>query len=172
MNIAQSGRTIALDAHGGFKNPHDGELYLLHVNRVAIGSPAQARRLYHELIAFGIIDEHGNIDLDMVEAVAWLHDVVEDTGVTLIMIETFLVAEGFAQWIIDHVINAVALLTKPDDGSMSNKDYYLRIKRNPLARAVKLADLQDNFRRNHLITDEAKKLRMATKYSLGMDILG
>jgi (p)ppGpp synthase/HD superfamily hydrolase len=172
MTLTQTARTISLESHGGDKNQHDGELYLLHVNRVAIGSAAQARRLQAELIAFGIVDEYGNVDLDMVEAAAWLHDVVEDTFKTLAMIEADFVAAGHNYAKIEKILAAVALLTKPDDGSLSNKDYYLRIARNPLARAVKLADLQDNFRRNHLITDEAKKLRMATKYSLGMDILG
>lgn len=172
MNIAQAARTIALGAHGGDKNQHDGELYLLHVNRVAIGSSAQAKRLQNELLEFGVKDPWDNLDFEAVEAVAWLHDVVEDTYKSLVMIEADLIMESRDFAVIKLIVDAVALLTKPSDGSLTNKDYYLRIKSNPLARAVKLADLQDNFRRNHLITDEAKKLRMATKYSLGMDILG
>lgn len=41
----------------------------------------------------------------------------------------------------------------------------------PIAARVKVSDLNDNFRRNHMITDDGKRLRMAGKYSLGLDIL-
>ena len=65
---------------------------------------------------------------------ALLHDVVEDTDRTL---------EDLAEMGFDgEVIDALRLLTH-DDGS-PYMEYVARIKTNPIARAVKLADLAHN----------------------------
>ncbi len=69
------------------------------------------------------------------QIVAVLHDVVEDTPWTLDQ----LAAEGFAP----EVMEAVALLTKPDGADYMA--YVEKVASNPLARAVKLADLEDNM---------------------------
>ena len=65
---------------------------------------------------------------------ALLHDVVEDTGITL----DDLRAAGFPE----DVTDALALLTHDD--SVSYTDYVKARKQNPIARAVKLADLEHN----------------------------
>ena len=67
-------------------------------------------------------------------AVALLHDVVEDTDVTL----EDLREAGFT----DQVVEAVALMTHSPD--VPYMDYVAAIKTNPIARAVKLADLRHN----------------------------
>ena len=67
---------------------------------------------------------------------AVLHDVVEDTSVTFDQLQD----AGFSEEILD----AVALLTH--DPKDSYEEYVARIKPNPIARAVKLADLEDNMR--------------------------
>ena len=66
--------------------------------------------------------------------VALLHDVVEDTDYTL----EDIAALGFGQ----EVVDAVALMTHEDD--VPYLEYVARLKDNPLARAVKLADLAHN----------------------------
>ncbi len=67
--------------------------------------------------------------------VALLHDVVEDTEVTLNDLRQF----GYT----DEVIEAVELLTHgPQD---DYETYIEQIARNPIAREVKLADLADNL---------------------------
>ena len=66
--------------------------------------------------------------------VALLHDVVEDTDYTL----EDLAAEGFGE----DIREAVALMTHEDD--VPYLDYVAKLKDNPIARAVKLADLAHN----------------------------
>lgn len=69
------------------------------------------------------------------QIVAVLHDVVEDTEWTL----TDLQAEGFS----DEVLVAVSLLTR--QMGMSYEDFIEEIRPNPIARAVKLADIAHNM---------------------------
>lgn len=154
MNLVTAARTIAMEAHGATVNRHDGELYLLHVNRVVIAS----------------VDRIGGSGV-MVEAVAWLHDVVEDTDYTTVSLWTELNCRSDADpELIRLVVDGVDGMTKRQGESL--EDYYQRCKANIFSRHVKLhGDLPDNFRRNHLIEDDATRLRMAAKYSLGMDIL-
>lgn len=66
--------------------------------------------------------------------VALLHDTVEDTDITF----EDLINEGFN----DNIINALKLLTHNDDTPYM--DYIYKIKTNPLAKIVKLADLYHN----------------------------
>ncbi len=75
-----------------------------------------------------------SVDTPEARMAAVLHDVVEDTAVTFEQLR----AEGFPE----VVIEAVEALTKRD-----GEDYEAFIRRvapNPIARTVKLADLQDN----------------------------
>lgn len=68
--------------------------------------------------------------------VAVLHDVVEDSDTTL----ADLIAAGFYPAIVD----AVGLLTH-DKSADSYEAYVARLKADPLARRVKLADLRHNM---------------------------
>ena len=65
--------------------------------------------------------------------VALLHDVVEDTDVTL---------EELARDFPPHIVDAVRLLTH--DPAASYPDYICAIKGSPLATKVKLADIAHN----------------------------
>jgi hypothetical protein len=64
-----------------------------------------------------------------------LHDVVEDTDWTF----EDLVGEGFSK----NIIEALRLLTHTDGSPY--EDYIERLAANPLATAVKMADLTDNM---------------------------
>lgn len=71
---------------------------------------------------------------DEEKIVALLHDVVEDTNITLDDLKLFFE---------DNIIEALNLLTHK-----SNEDYFeylKKIKTNPLAKAVKLNDLKHNM---------------------------
>lgn len=93
--------------------------------------------------------------------VALLHDVVEDTDVTLSQL-----AKTFPQ----EVVEAVALMTH-DDGT-DYLQYVAKIKENPIARAVKLADLAHNSDKTRLPDgDEAALKRWEEKYSKAFEIL-
>lgn len=66
--------------------------------------------------------------------VGYLHDVVEDTDVTLNDLKRL----GFD----DFLLEALRCVTKED--GFDEDEYYLRIKNNPIAKEVKLADLKHN----------------------------
>ena len=82
-------------------------------------------------------------------AAALLHDVVEDTGITLSELEK----EGFPE----EVLTAVRLLTRK--GETAYLDYIQEIKTNDIAAAVKLADITHNSDVNRLdkVTKEDKE---------------
>ena len=93
--------------------------------------------------------------------VALLHDVVEDSDITLDDLKN----KGFPQ----EVIEAIALMTHDDDTPYF--DYIKRIKTNPIATAVKLADLQDNSNYERLDKVEIKDLQRLEKYREAKRIL-
>ena len=82
--------------------------------------------------------------------VGWLHDVVEDTEITL----DDLKARGFS----DKVIEAIRCVTKEEGYDLS--EYYTRIKNNPIAREVKIADLTHNCDYSRIPEDAPEALRM------------
>ena len=93
--------------------------------------------------------------------VALLHDVVEDTDYTL----EDLKKEGFG----DAVIDALALLTHDDDTPYM--DYVARIKENPVAKAVKLADLAHNSDLSRMDTIDEKVMERYRNYQEAIALL-
>lgn len=78
------------------------------------------------------------VDGPQAQSVAWLHDVLEDTDIT----EDELLAEGISR----DVVAAVQIVTRR--APWDYEEYIRRIilSRNPLAIAVKRADLEDHLR--------------------------
>ena len=95
-------------------------------------------------------------------AAAWLHDVIEDCGVTA----DDLIAAGISR----EVVDAVVLLTRTE--ANEGDGYYRAIRENRVALAVKLADIEDNTdpKRTALLTVE-KRERLAAKYVHARKIL-
>lgn len=86
---------------------------------------------------------------------AWLHDVVEDTDVTL---------DQLAEQFPPAIVAAVDDLTKRADESRAQ--YYARVRTNPIALAVKLADINDNSNLQRLSKlDLATRERLQAKYA-------
>ena len=86
-----------------------------------------------------------------------LHDVVEDTDWTFEM----LAAEGFSQ----DIIAALKCVTKISENE-NYDDFIERVKKNPLAAAVKINDLSDNMdirRLPYLSDKDVKRLKKYLK---------
>ena len=96
--------------------------------------------------------------------VALLHDVAEDTEVTL---------DEFARNFPQEVIEALKLLTHEKDTDYF--EYVRRIKDNPTAKKVKLADLAHNMDRSRIVDSSAvsaeKLNKWDEKYGKAMEIL-
>lgn len=120
---------IAYNAHQGQKDK-SGMPYIYHPARVAEGFTNEAEA-----------------------CVAWLHDVVEDSGTTI----DDLRLEGFGE----VVCTAVKVLTHKKNTPY--KDYIQAISRNQIAKAVKMADLRDNMDTTRVLGefDEGFERRMA-----------
>ena len=101
------------------------------------------------------------MDSEETVTVALLHDVAEDTEYTL----EDLRAMGFPESVTD----ALALLTH--DPSVPYLTYVERLKSNPIARAVKLADLTHNSDLMRLPVVTEKDLERVKKYRKAMMIL-
>ena len=101
------------------------------------------------------------MDTEETTVVALLHDVVEDSELTLDDLRQM----GFG----DAVIAALALLTH--DPAVEYMDYVRAIKDNPIARAVKLADLRHNSDLTRLDTVDDKAKARAQKYAQAIALL-
>lgn len=86
--------------------------------------------------------------------VALLHDVVEDTAYTIEDIR----AMGFN----GNVLEALALLTH--DPAVPYMDYVAGLKHNPIARSVKLADLEHNSDVTRTDVIDERTIRRCEKY--------
>ena len=93
--------------------------------------------------------------------VALLHDVVEDSEYTFRDLEEM----GFPA----QVLEALGLLTH--DPVVPYLDYVARIRENPIARAVKLADLRHNSDLSRLDQVDARALARVEKYRQAMALL-
>lgn len=125
-------RAVALAAtvHDGQRDKA-GQAYILHPLRVMMSMTTDEERM-----------------------VAVLHDVVEDTDVTL----DGLREQGFSE----DVVRAVDCLTKRRGEGYP--DFIQRVATDPLARLVKLADLEDNLNLLRLGFLDEKALERMDKY--------
>jgi (p)ppGpp synthase/HD superfamily hydrolase len=95
--------------------------------------------------------------------VAILHDVVEDTPVTLDDIRK----AGYP----DHIVGAVDAISRRKDAGESFSQYIQRVKKNPLATKVKIADLRDNSNLDRLPKVEAFDLKRLDRYNRALQYL-
>ena len=97
----------------------------------------------------------GNTEEEKIVGV--LHDVVEDTGWTF----EKLAAEGFSE----EIIGALRCVTKTSENE-NYDDFIERVRKNPLAAAVKINDLSDNMdirRLPYLSDKDVKRLKKYLK---------
>ncbi len=92
---------------------------------------------------------------------ALLHDVVEDTAYTLEDLRNM----GFSE----NVLQAISLLTH--DENTEYFSYIEKIRENPIAKTVKLADLRHNSDLSRLDTIDEKALKRCEKYKKAIALL-
>ena len=90
--------------------------------------------------------------------VALLHDVVEDTDITIDDIRKM----GFNE----EVCEALKLMTHDDN--VPYIEYVKKLKSNPIAKTVKIADLKHNSDLTRLDTVDEKALKRVEKYKRAM----
>lgn len=119
-----------------------------------IGHPARVAAIVRELFPKSP---------DEAVAVAWLHDVVEDTDIGCVD----LLEMGFSADVVDGV-NA---MTKRKGEPV--EEYFSRVKENPFARMVKCADLKHNTDPARVaMLDQATAERLRVKYENAYRLLG
>ena len=102
-----------------------------------------------------------NVNSKEGKIVAILHDIIEDTDIT----ENYLLKIGLSKRIVD----AVVALTRSED--MDYQEYIKNLSSNPLAKEVKLADLEHNMDLKRLSTLEEKDLERNRKYQIAYHYL-
>ena len=101
------------------------------------------------------------VDTEEEKAVALLHDVIEDSPVS---------AEELLQaGLPETVVTAVQVLTKKKE--QDYQIYLETVKKNPLARVVKLADLKHNSDLSRLSSITEKDRERLKKYKKAIDFL-
>lgn len=139
MSQLEKAIAVALQAHEGVRDK-SGRPYILHPLHLMM-----------------------QMDTEEAQITAVLHDVVEDSDVTL----EDLAESGFSTSVLD----ALALLTH-DKESMAYEDYIKGIRGNELARQVKLADLAHNMDPRRLQAPLVEQdLERLKKYRLAWDFL-
>jgi len=93
------------------------------------------------------------MDSEDEKAVAFLHDVLEDTEVT---------AEDLLRLFPLHIVDAVIAITR--QGNESYDKFIERVKQNPLACSVKLMDLRHNLEINRIPVPTEKDIARLEKY--------
>jgi len=127
---------LATEAHRGQLYPAASpEPFILHPLRVMLGVTSKAAQI-----------------------VAILHDVVEDSDVTLRALRD----RGFNALIVD----AIDHLTRREGEDY--EDYIGRVASNPIAREVKLSDLADNLANNRALPETAENLARIARYERAM----
>ncbi len=137
MSSLEKAIEIAAAAHAGQRDKA-GEPYILHPLRVMLSVRTNEERI-----------------------VAVLHDVVEDTAVTLEQLRT----AGFPPL----VLQAIEALTKRSGEEYM--DFVARAGRDPISRTVKMADLLDNSDMSRLPNPTDKDLERLEKYRKAMELL-
>ncbi len=101
------------------------------------------------------------MDTEETTIVALLHDVVEDTHITLEDLRSM----GFGE----TVLEAINLMTH--EKGVPYMEYVAAIKKNPIARQVKIADLRHNSTLSRLDSVGQKDLERVAKYNKALDFL-
>ncbi len=137
MSLLDRAILIAVQAHAGQKDKAD-QPYVFHPLRMMLRLSTMEQRI-----------------------AAVLHDVVEDTTVTL----EDLRREGFPE----GVLSAIESVTRRKDETY--EAFVMRAAANPIGRAVKLADLEDNSNLSRIKNPTARDHGRVEKYRRAIEML-
>lgn len=151
--ITEKAERVARLAHKG-QIDRDGKPHFEHCERVAVRVAAGAGYEQGKIVLRS--SECGMQFLTNTIVVAYLHDTLEDTALTYGEIEKEFGAV---------VATAVVALTHLD-GEETYRQFIIRAARNPIARVVKIADIQDNLGRK-----DAKSFHKHDLYLWALDYL-
>lgn len=139
ISLLEKSIIIATKAHSG-QFDKGGSPYILHPLRVML-----------------------SLDSDEDRIVGILHDVLEDTSLTLQDLEN----NGFLGQI--EILDALVSITRKSNESYKN--FILRVKLNPIALRVKLADLRDNMNISRINNPTEKDFARIEKYKKAYKLL-
>ena len=139
ISLLEKSIIIATRAHSG-QFDKGGNPYILHPLRVML-----------------------SLDNDEDRIVGILHDVLEDTSITLRHLDD----NGFHGEI--EILDALVSITRKSNESY--KDFILRVKLNPIALRVKLADLRDNMNISRINSPTEKDFLRIEKYKKAYKLL-
>ena len=100
------------------------------------------------------------MDTEIECIVALLHDVVEDTDVTF---------EQLKKEFSGEVIEVLRLLTH--DKNTDYMEYIMKLKKNPIAKKIKIADIKHNLDETRLEKVTLKDIARRNKYKKALEIL-
>lgn len=156
-------RALAIEAHEG-QTDLAGKPYVGHLARVV----ANVRPVVSYLMFTGdeemtaLLDHHDMEEIvELAEAGAWLHDIIEDTSISLDDLRE--------QQLPDDLLISTDNMTKRK--GERRDDYLERVKSHPISRIDKLADLMDNMDMTRLPTVTTKDLYRQQKYQRNLEFL-
>lgn len=135
-------KNLSKHAHYGQKDKAGVDYFKGHINAVVEGLDPSSENITKE------------------KTVAYLHDIVEDTFISI---------DSIRKMFSPEIAEAVEILTK--DPKMDYMKYIKRIRKNPLARAVKISDLKNNSDLSRLKEVTEKDLKRTEQYKKALDIL-
>ena len=153
-NMIITANTLARHAHTG-QTDKNGDEYINHPWRIGVGLYQAG---YEKVIV----------------ALGWLHDVVEDTGLSIDEVMAAFPLRTPNNWTQDDLDRLRAGLDAiTHRQNEPREDYYARVMTSPEALIVKDADINDNTSPERVAQlDEATRIRLAAKYAKARKILG
>ena len=144
-------------AHGEQRRIN-GQAYARH--------PFALKERYREIMGRFKFDGDALMDCGVpywnVQALCYLHDVIEDTDVDPLELEMMLKEHTYGPETIDELMIALDAITHRK--GESHDDYLIRLLENPLASFVKLFDLEDNLKLLNLTTFGKYEYQRAKRY--------
>lgn len=116
--------------------------------------------ILHPLAVMNLIKEDDYFFNMACKIVAILHDTVEDTTLTL---------EKLSYIFPPYIVKSIDVISKKE--GQSKNDYYRGIKKNPIARVVKLADLTHNMDISRIKNPTEKDYKRVEVYKERYDYL-